>query len=208
MPAATAQGSVELVLRPRFSRTRLVRWYPPSAVVILAAMAAASGVATGWTPLTLAFTGGFVMLLGGAIEFGVITRDLVTVRGGAITVRRPLRHDIQRPISTVMRVSLLPGRPATGRRGAGGWYALILDDGSTLTVLLKRRYRSDDLSTFLALLPAPEPVEDTLERRDIFRSFRASARSSGQDLVLVGLSYVLVFGGGGMALAGLLAMHR
>jgi hypothetical protein len=138
-----------------------------------------------------------VVVVGGATEFGIITRDLVTVRGEAITVRKPLRHDIQRPISTVIRVSLLPGRPATRRRAAGGWYALILDDGSTLTVLLKRRYPSDDLSNFLALLPAPEPVRDPLERRDIFRSFRASARLSVRDVVLLCVSYVLILGGGG-----------
>jgi hypothetical protein len=199
-----------MVLRPRspLTRVRVFRWYPPISVILLAAIAVVSWVVIGWSPETLAITGAFVMLVGGAIELVIITSYRVTVRGGGIAVRRPLYQEVVRPISTVTRVTRFSPQSRASRRVAGSFYALTVDDGTTLAIVAERRYPRDDLSAFLALLPVPESVENALSRRDMFRTFKVSAPLSVRDLLLVGLSYVLVFGGFALIIVAALAIHR
>jgi hypothetical protein len=173
MLQVTAQEPTEMVLRQRF--TRALRWFFSILVVLEAAIAVGQWVAIGWSRETLQLTGGFVALAGGAILSAISTSFRVTVRDGAIAIRRPYCREVIRPISTVTHVRPFSPQSRARRIVGGRFYALTVDDGTTLAVVAERLYPRDDLSAFLALLPDPEPVENALSRRDGFKKFKVSA---------------------------------
>ena len=208
MSQATVQATADIVLRPGLTRVRVLRWYPLALVVLLAATAVLNWFVIGSSPETLAIIGAFLLVVGGAIEIAVLTGNRVTVSQGDISIRRPLFQEVTRPISTVTHVSRFSPQSRASRRVAGSFYALTVEDGSTLAVVVERRYPRDDMSAFLALLPVPELVENALSRRDMFRTFKVSAPLSVRDLLLVGLSYVLVFGGFAIIIVAALTIHR
>jgi hypothetical protein len=175
-------------------------------VVLLAGLLVVAWMSTGWFPQALALAGFSALIIGGVIQSELLARRRVTISDGVIAVRKPLSQDVCQPISSVVHVSRFSRQPKHRRRAAGNCYALIADDGMSLTVLPERLYRTSDLASFLSLLPSPEPAGDNLSPQDVSRLFHVAESPSMLRLVVAALSVALAYVGVGILIADL-AMH-
>jgi hypothetical protein len=172
--------------------------------VALALITTVLGVlAQGWSRLLLVVIGGMAITLGGGIAQRLVARMSLSICDGTLTIRIPFRRDVSTPISAVARVIQIPAKPGSPSKALyRNYYALSSSTGSTLGLLTERSYRPDQLAAFLALLPAPEREATPLSLRDLWRSYRITTPISVRDVVLMGLSYLLLLGGIGLLVLG------
>jgi hypothetical protein len=159
-------------------------------------------VVIGWSRTMLFVTGGLAILLGGELALLAIERTRITVGGGTLTVRQPFRVDVSAPLSTIVRVVSVRIKSTGLRRLYRDLYVLVSGDGSTLAILPERNYRRQQLSSLLALLPDVERDVNPMSLRQVWRSFKVSARISARDVTLMAACYVFVFGGVGLLILG------
>jgi len=172
-------------------------------VLALEAAATVFTLATlGWSRTSILTTGGLSILLAAFIALRVVTRTSLAVKDGTITIRYPFRTDVSLPVSSVARVVHLQLAGGLGKLLYRGMYVLISSGESTLALLPERSYRSEQLAALLSLFPSAEQEPTSFSLRRIQRTFKVSTPISAADCTLMALSYVLLFGGLGLLIAG------
>jgi hypothetical protein len=157
----------------------------------------------GWSRTLLLVVGGVAILLGAELAILALERTSITVTGSVLTIRQPFRVDVSAPLDTVGRVVSVRLKSKGLRRLYRNLYVLVSNEGSTMAILPERSYRPRELSAFLALLPDVERDAQPMSLREMWRSFKVSARISPRDVTLMAVCYVLAIGGTALLILGM-----